>query len=133
MTRKIISLKESPTVVEYVLKLAPSPVSVSVPQTPLTARAFGARNLPRLVLKSVYGPDWNNLEIQKEGIDNTPINRDFNIHLSCVFSVMISVAGSELNNSRQYVLLSIFFQLLGLSLKNCLSQLHFHFIPSARY
>ena len=92
---------------EYVLKLAPSPVSVSVPQTPLTARAFGARNLPRLVLKSVYGPDWNNLEIQK-GVDNTPINRDFNIHLSCVFSVMISVAGSELNNSRQYVLPSIF-------------------------
>ena len=117
---------------EYVLKLASSPVSVSVPQTPLTARAFGVRNLPRLV-PSVYGPDWNNLEIQKEGIDNTPINRDFNIHLSCVFSVMISVAGSELNNSRQYVLLSIFFQLLGLSLKNCLSQLHFHFIPSARY
>ena len=93
---------------EYVLKLAPSPVSVSVPQTPLMARAFGARNLPRLVLRSVYGPDWNNLEIQKEGIDNTPINRDFNIPLSCVFSVMISVAGSELNNSRQYVLPSIF-------------------------
>ena len=26
------------------------------PQTPLAARAFGARNLPRLVLKSGYGP-----------------------------------------------------------------------------
>ena len=27
------------------------------PQTPLAARAFGTRNLPRLVLKSGYGPD----------------------------------------------------------------------------
>ena len=27
------------------------------PQTPLAARALGARNLPRLVLKSGYGPD----------------------------------------------------------------------------
>ena len=26
------------------------------PQTPLAARAFGARNLPRLLLKSGYGP-----------------------------------------------------------------------------
>ena len=26
------------------------------PQTPLKAHAFGARNLPRLVLKSRYGP-----------------------------------------------------------------------------
>ena len=26
------------------------------PQTPLVARAFGAQNLPRLVLKSGYGP-----------------------------------------------------------------------------
>ena len=27
--------------------------------SPLAARAFGARNLPRLVLKSGYGPDLN--------------------------------------------------------------------------
>lgn len=27
------------------------------PQTPLAARAFGTRNLPRLVLNSGYGPD----------------------------------------------------------------------------
>ena len=27
------------------------------PQTALAARAFGARNLPRLVMKSGYGPD----------------------------------------------------------------------------
>ena len=26
------------------------------PQSPLAARVFGARNLPRLVLKSGYGP-----------------------------------------------------------------------------
>ena len=29
------------------------------PVSPLAARAFGARNLPRLVLKSGYGPDLN--------------------------------------------------------------------------
>ena len=29
------------------------------PISPLAARAFGARNLPRLVLKSGYGPDLN--------------------------------------------------------------------------
>ena len=27
------------------------------PQTPPAARAFGARNLPRLILKSGYGPE----------------------------------------------------------------------------
>ena len=31
----------------------------SMPPHPLAARAFGARNLPRLVLKSGYGPDWS--------------------------------------------------------------------------
>lgn len=56
-TRKRISLKESLTVVEYVLKLAPLPISDT-------------------------GELEHNLEIQKEGIDNAPINRDFNIHFN---------------------------------------------------
>ena len=31
---------------------------VACPQTPLAAHAFGARNLPPLVMKSGYGPDF---------------------------------------------------------------------------
>ena len=45
--------------------------------TPLATRAFGARNLPRLVLKSGYGPEMiklffrNEVELNKETKKNT--------------------------------------------------------------
>ena len=55
---------------EYVLKLAPLPISDT-------------------------GELEHNLEIQKEGIDNAPINRDFNIHFN-LFNV-------EYHNIRQNV------------------------------
>ena len=36
-----------------------------MPPAPVAAGAFGARNLPRLVLKSGYGPDNNYKKDQK--------------------------------------------------------------------
>ena len=40
-----------------------------MPPDPLAARPFGARNLPRLVLKSGYGPDISNFEELKFELD----------------------------------------------------------------
>ena len=43
----------------YILKYSGGGGGGHAPISPLAARAFGARNLPRLVLKSGYGPDLN--------------------------------------------------------------------------
>ena len=41
------------------------------PQTPLAARAFGAGNLPRLVLKSGYGPAFRDAVIRPQSFPST--------------------------------------------------------------
>ena len=58
---RLTFLKKNATVTENAYKSISEPLDFKIfwgacPQTPPAARAFGARNLPRLILKSGYGP-----------------------------------------------------------------------------
>ena len=64
------------------------------PQTPLAARTFGARNLPRLVLKSAYGSVADKLQLQgapEEVSINHVTQRDQNLEF-CKVKFRISSA-----------------------------------------